>query len=307
MKLSNPSTQRDEPLVSVQPYDAPEIQVTPAHLRESSNFDSEAWFATPELRESSNGMLLEISVSWEGALLDIAHYRSPRRLTFGPDPRADFCYALASSLEHPSKISLFPLIEPSKGGGYLLCFDPDMDGVIEENGEQHKLLDLVKAGRAHSFDRTGLCYYPLQPGALVQLVCTESIQIRIRFVTAPPISKTWFRYMDTHAPVLSFSIFIHLLMTFLTILSLASPPKTTATQKVALPNQQAATNPSVKPLSATKQVPPSLKQMRSYLLPEGKVQHQLVRLCPLPTVSNTKKRTKPKPNSSSCIHRQNRN
>lgn len=207
-------------------------------------FNSEAWFATPDLRSSSRGMLLEISVTWQDILLDIAHYRHPRRITFGSHPRADFCYSLFSSLEPLQKISPFPLIEASRSGEYLVCFDSDMDGTIDENGEQMSFLDLVKAGRAHSFSRHGLFYYSLQPGATVRLSCYEHTHIQIRFVSAPTFPKAWFGYLDSHVPVLSFSLLIHILMTCLAILSVASPSQTTTPKKSPVVTQSQNPKPT---------------------------------------------------------------
>lgn len=192
------------------------------HKTKALEFDSDAWFATPELRESSNGLLLELSVTWDTTLLDISHYKHPRRITFGSDPRADFCYSLTSSLEGGHIYPLFPLIEVARTGDYLLCFDPDMDGFVEENGERHSFLSLVQDGKAHSFARTGLFFFPLLPGTEVQLRCQEHTKIQIKFVSSAPQPQKWLRSLDTKAPVLSFSIFIHLFMTFLAITSLTS-------------------------------------------------------------------------------------
>lgn len=229
-------------------------------LSSPTGFNSEAWFATPEIRASSQGMLLEISVIWKDILLDIAHYRHPRRITFGSHPRADFCYSLFSSLEPLHKISPFPLMEASRSGEYLVCFDSDMNGSIDENGEKLSFLDLVKAGRAHSFSRHGLFYYSLQPGATVNLSCHEHLQIQIRFVSAPLFPKAWFRYFDTHAPVLSFSILIHILMTCMAILSLAAPPKPATTPpKPPAPAQITASSAS-SPLKTP--VPPPVENIR---------------------------------------------
>jgi hypothetical protein len=192
---------------------------------EAACFDTDAWFATPELRDQTKGVLLEITISWQGALLDIAHYRYPRRITFGPNPNADFCYTLSADNDPTPQIHHIPLIQPSKTGNFLLCFDPYMNGYLEENGEQLTFLDLVKADRAHWFERSGLYHYPLLPGTTVH-ICGHSVQIQIRFVPSPPAPFQWFHYLDTQAPVLSFSIIIHLLLTCLAIISItpSAPP-----------------------------------------------------------------------------------
>ena len=218
-------TSRDFPLEPNTPKSAPNL------------FDDDAWFATPDLRAASMKMLLEISIHWQGIILDIAHYETPRRLTFGPDTRADFCYSITSAIDVPISNSHIPLIEASKTGDFLLCFDTEMDGYVEENGEKTKFMDLVKAGRAHSFDPSGLCYYPLHPGAYVELTSQDTI-IQIQFVPAPPISVSWFRYLNESAPIVSFSILFHLIMTCFAILSIGP----TETPKSLTPTKQELTS-----------------------------------------------------------------
>lgn len=237
-----------------------------ANLRTSNNhevqyeslsgleFDTDAWFATPELRESTHGFLLELSVTWDNTLLDIAHYRHPKRITFGSDPRADFCYSLTSNIEAGSTFPLFPLIEVARTGDFLLCFDPDMDGSLEENGEVHSFLSLVQQGKAHSFARTGLFFYPLQPGAEIQLQCQENTKVQIRFVSSSPLPLQWLRSLDSTAPVLSFSIVIHLIMTVLAITSLTSPVQVPSKHIASKNTTQAMSRLPHKPDFSTKQL-----------------------------------------------------
>jgi len=191
-------------------------------LSSSADFDVEAWFATPELRSSSNKNLLEVVVSWEGVILDIRHYDTPRRIAFGTNSHADFQFPIDAQTDDPSQVIYFPLVEPAKNG-FLLCFHPEMAGVVEENGERSTLLDLVMEGKAHGFHRNGRCYYPLLPGVKFQLH-SNGLDIQIRYVTAPQFSLKWSRHLGTYAPVLSFSILTHLLMAMLAILSAAPPP-----------------------------------------------------------------------------------
>lgn len=192
-------------------------------LQQGEDFDTEAWFATPQLRSDGSNNLLELSISWEGVILDIRHYKQPTRISFGSNGSADFHFPIETASELAEENELFTLIEPVKNG-FLLCFYPEMDGIIEENGERLSLLDLVVDGRAHCFDRTGKCYYPLLPGAELTLKSHGQV-IQLRYVSSPQFSLKWNRHIGTFAPVFSFSIITHLFMAMLAILSTSPPPK----------------------------------------------------------------------------------
>ena len=187
---------------------------------QSELFDDEAWFATPDLTEPSKS-LLEVHVSWEGGLLDICHYATPRKLTFGSGTHTDFCYPLEDASDTKQAIS-FPLIQPGKGG-FLLCFEPEMEGIVEQNGERLTLLDLVNEGRAHFLTRSGLCYYPLLPGTQVQLHF-GGLDIQLRFVPTAPFHMSVLRRLDTSAPIMSFAVIAHLLFALLAISATHAPP-----------------------------------------------------------------------------------
>lgn len=194
-----------------------------------SDFDVDAWFATPELRSTSSKNLLEVVVAWDGIILDIRHYKTPQRIAFGSHKHADFNYPIDAATDDPHQVHYFPLIEPCKSG-FLLCFYPEMEGTVEENGEHFTLLDLVQAGRAHCFDRSGRCYYPLLPGAQFKLHC-KGLDIQIGHVAAPQFSLQWSRHLGMNAPVLSFSILTHLLMAILAIASTSSPQPAVQTKQ----------------------------------------------------------------------------
>lgn len=255
-------------------------EAPPAHplLPHSAGFDAEAWFATPEWRETPDKKLLEIVVVWEGVVLDIRHYKAPRRIAFGTSASADFHVPLDTATDDPTQDGFFPLIEPVKNG-FLLCFYPEMNGVIEENGERLTFLDLVKEGRAHCFDRTGRCYYPLLPGAKCFLK-SNGLELQIQYVNSPQFSMQWSRHLGTYAPVLSFSIITHLFMAMLAIAT-ATPPKPAAVP----PTKQEQTQPT-RPTKVTK-----LTGIR--LAP--------VKLCvPAPGKHNNKRRNKQPPSTESC-------
>ena len=192
------------------------LQPSPFPTHPSSGFDVDAWFATSEMSAEPQKMMLELVVSWRGGIIDICHYRTPRRITFGNDPRADFCYSL-DDLPLPSQHSLFPLIEPG-GEGFMLGFHTEMLGTVEHNGESFTLRELVKAGRAHYFARSGCCYYPLSPGVRVHLDL-NGLDLSVQFVPIPPLQFHRLRQMGLQAPVLSFSVIAHLLFVLFAVSS----------------------------------------------------------------------------------------
>ena len=223
---------------SVQATDLPVHPFPP--LAEQPEFDVDAWFETSELLQQSENQLLEVVVSWQGGILDIGHYQTPRRLTFGTDHRADFCYPLNNRSKIPGKPDYFSLIEPAKSG-FLLCFDTEMDGTIEQNGERFTFLELISAGRAHHFNlnKKGKCYFPLTAGTKVSLDC-NGLQIHIRFVPAPQFHAAFFRRLDHFStPVLSFSVLAQLLVV---VLALTSNQSTEESNRVVMP-QNGKNNP----------------------------------------------------------------
>ncbi|MCK6510880.1 hypothetical protein L6R29_13045 [Myxococcota bacterium] len=236
----------------------------------SSGFDVDAWFATSEMIAEPQKMMLELVVSWQGGILDICHYRTPRRITFGNDPRADFCYSL-DDLPLPSQHSLFPLIEPG-GEGFMLGFHTEMRGTVEHNGESFTLRELVKAGRAHYFARSGCCYYPLSPGVRVHLDL-DGLDLSVQFVPIPPLQFHRLRQMGLQAPVLSFSVIAHLLF----VLFAVSSGSSTA-QEAAQTSKETVASPLSKPR-------PSLKTLGSqafYFEPIhlGPIEPSILPLCP---------------------------
>lgn len=189
-------------------------------------FDIQAWFETSKVMDERENKLLEVVVSWEGGVLDIGHYETPRRLTFGADHRADFCYPLELPTDQTGRSLHFPLIEAAKGG-FLLCFLPEMDGIVEQNGEKYTLMELIEAGKAHYFNlsRKGKCYCPLTPGNKVTLNC-KGFTIHIEFVPAPKYHPSFLRQLDpVNASALSFSVITHLAFAVFAILSTQSPQK----------------------------------------------------------------------------------
>lgn len=204
------------------------------HIHHDPNFNFEAWFATPEMIAEPQKMMLEIVISWKGGIIDICHYTDPRRITFGNDPRADFCYAL-DDLPLPLNQNLFPLIEPG-GQGFVLGFHTEMQGTVEHNGESFTLRELVKEGRAHYFAHSGCCYYPLVPGVQVQMDL-NGLELALQFVPVPPIQISRIRQFGLQAPVLSFSVIAHLLFVIFAVVSGTSskeePPASPPSHKKA--------------------------------------------------------------------------
>lgn len=203
------------------PQDTHTTQPTPP------SFDVDAWFATSEMIAEPQKMMLELVVSWRGGIIDICHYRTPKRITFGNDPRADFCYSL-DDLPLPSQRNLFPLIEPG-GEGFMLGFHTEMQGTVEHNGESFTLRELVKAGRAHYFARSGCCYYPLSPGVRIHLDL-NGLDLYLQFVPVPPMQFHRLRQMGLQAPVLSFSVIAHLLFVLFAVSSGSSTPQESRNQ-----------------------------------------------------------------------------
>ena len=191
-----------------------------SHALREAGFNAEDWFATPAIEAASPKMMLEIIVSWEGGILDICHYRHPRRVTFGADHRADFSYPIDDLVPAPYARA-FPLIEAG-GGGFLLTFSTEMHGIVEHNGERFTFKELVKAGRAHSFHRSGCCHYPLFPGAKVQ-IDLNGLEINLRFVPVPPLQMKRIRQLGFQAPILSFSVLAHLIFALFAVASSTSP------------------------------------------------------------------------------------
>ncbi len=189
-----------------------ENQISFEGVEETTQFDIDAWFATPELRRAKDKKMLELSIWWGQLLLDIGHFTPPKRVTFGPSITSDFSLSLLTNLD--STEENFTLIETSQSGGFVLCFTPEMCGYIEENGEKSSFIELIKRGKAHAF--SDKYYYPLYVGTKV-FIYSENIQIQIQFVDFQKISTHWFRYLDSYAPLLSLSIIIHLILTLLAI------------------------------------------------------------------------------------------
>jgi hypothetical protein len=185
----------------------------------------DAWFETSEMIAEPQKMMLELVVSWRGGIIDICHYRTPKRITFGNDPRADFCYSL-DDLPLPSQRTLFPLLDPG-GEGFMLGFHTEMQGTVEHNGESFTLRELVKAGRAHYFARSGCCYYPLSPGVRIHLDL-NGLDLYLQFVPVPPIQFHRLRQMGLQAPVLSFSVIAHLLFVLFAVSSGSPTPQESA-------------------------------------------------------------------------------
>ncbi len=181
-------------------------------LSQEREFNVESWFAAPELKGTREKKALEISVWWGKLLLDIGHFTKPQRITFGPSSITNFRYQIYPNFTTAPT----PIVEPAPNGDFLLCFDPDIFGYVEENGEKVTLVELIRRGKAHTFSSSEYYYYPISKGTKVFLHA-GGLEIQIQFVDIHLISSHWFRYIDSSASLLSLSILLHLVLTIIAI------------------------------------------------------------------------------------------
>ena len=154
------------------------------------------------------GNILEIAFLWSDHVIDVESYKKPRSVTIGGSEDND--YVLEN---HLLGVPQFPLVTYDEGGGYRLNFMPQMEGLIQRDGEQFSLDEAVERGLATaSPDTHGAYNLPLLRGTSVRLDLGANTFL-IHFTQLPALAGS--KYGVERAPIFYQAVSLGLHLAFM--------------------------------------------------------------------------------------------
>lgn len=146
-------------------YD-PEGEWVPTETPEAEK-PSDTEIYTENFFYGQSGHTLEIAYLWSDSVLDVESFHEPRSVFIGGHDDND--YVLEDAVIGQPK---FPLVIFDEGGGYRLCFTPQMKGLVHRQDRQLTLDEMIEKGLAKES-------YEVSGGYVMNL--THDMSVRLDF------------------------------------------------------------------------------------------------------------------------------